>query len=378
MFDELIGVIRHHYGSEGFIPLHAPVFRGNEKKYVNDAIDSTFVSSVGAYVDRFENEFANYVKAKKAVVTGNGTSALHAALHLLGVRHRDEVLTQALTFVATANAISYCGAQPVFLDSDLDNLGMSPRSLESFLQENGEMRDGVCFNKKSNRPIRACVPMHVFGHPVRIKEIVSICDKFHIPVIEDAAESLGSFVDGVHTGLFGKVGVFSFNGNKILTSGGGGMLVTHDEQLAKRAKHLTTTAKVPHQWDFYHDEMGFNYRMPNLNAALALGQLEQIDSFLKSKRETASYYRESFEKLGLQFVVEPDYAQSNYWLNAVVFNDLHERNTFLEKSNKAGVMTRPIWTLMPNLPMYKDCLQTDLKNARYLSDRVVNIPSSVR
>jgi len=303
---------------------------------------------------------------------------LHTALHLLDVRHRDEVLTQALTFVATANAISYCGAQPIFVDSDLDNLGMSPTSLENFLLENGEVRDGVCFNKKTRRPIRACVPMHVFGHPVRIKEIVAICDRFHISVIEDAAESLGSFVDGVHTGLFGKVGVFSFNGNKILTSGGGGMLVTQDEQLGKRAKHLTTTAKVPHQWDFYHDEMGFNYRMPNLNAALALGQLEQLDIFLKNKRETADYYRESFAKVGMQFIAEPDYAHSNYWLNAIMFNSLEERNAFLERSNKAGVMTRPIWTLMPSLPMYKDCQRTDLKNARFLLDRVVNIPSSVR
>lgn len=378
MFSDVIGFIKDLYGQNGVIPLHAPLFIGNEKKYVNEAIDSTFVSSVGAFVNQFESEFAKYVGARTAVVTGNGTSALHAALHLMGVTDRDEVLTQALTFVATANAISYCGAEPVFVDSDYETLGMSPVSLEEFLHKYAEVREGICFNKMTERKIKACVPMHVFGHPVKIKEIVAICDRYGIPVIEDAAESLGSLYDGIHTGLFGKIGIFSFNGNKIITSGGGGMIVTQDEKLGKRAKHITTTAKVPHAWEFVHDESGFNYRMPNLNAALAMGQLEKLAFFVENKRETAQIYKDYFFKKGLHFVVEPKGARSNYWLNALLLKDRVERDSFLEETNSNGVMTRPIWTLMPDLPMYKNCLITDLSIARNLSDRVVNIPSSVR
>ncbi|WII71830.1 LegC family aminotransferase [Bdellovibrio sp. 22V] len=378
MFSDVIGFIKELYGNEQFIPLHAPVFKGNEKKYVNEAIDSTFVSSVGAFVDRFEVEFAKYVGAKKAVVTGNGTSALHAALHLLGVSNDDEVVTQALTFVATPNAISYCGAHPIFLDSDEDTLGLSPSSLEQFLSDCAEIRDGVCYNKKTNRRIRACMPMHVFGHPVKIRDIVKICDAFCIPVLEDAAESLGSVYDGVHTGLYGRIGVFSFNGNKIITSGGGGMIVTNDEALGKRAKHLTTTAKVPHAWEFYHDEIGFNYRMPNLNAALVFGQLEQLPSFILNKRETAEIYKNYFSKKGIQFFSEPQLAKSNYWLNAILLKDRSERDLFLQETNQNGIMTRPIWNLMPDLPMYKSAYTGDLTVARSLGDRIVNIPSSVR
>lgn len=378
MYNDVIKFVRDLYGQEGVIPLHAPIFSGNEKKYVNEAIDSTYVSSVGAFVDQFEKKFQEYTGAKKAVVTGNGTSALHAALSLLGVSHGDEVLTQALTFVATVNAVSYCGAHSVFIDSELSTLGMSPDSLETFLVKNAEVRGETCFNKVTGRRIMSCVPMHVFGHPVRIKEIVEICDRYKIPVIEDAAESLGSFLDGVHTGLYGKIGIFSFNGNKIITSGGGGMIVTQEEALGKRAKHITTTAKVPHQWEFYHDEVGFNYRMPNLNAALAVGQLERLPEFVENKRETARRYSDFFASKGIQFVMEPKGAKSNYWLNAIVLENKFERDTFLQETNKAGVMTRPIWVLMKDLPMYKDCQSTDLTVARNLCDRVVNIPSSVR
>ncbi|MGZ3774652.1 MAG: LegC family aminotransferase [Bdellovibrio sp.] len=378
MFSDVISFIKDLYGKEGFIPLHAPLFSGNEKKYVNEAIDSTFVSSVGAFVDRFERDFEKYTGAQRAVVTGNGTSALHAALHLVGVGHNDEVLTQALTFVATANAITYCGASAIFVDSDKETLGMSPESVEEFLSLHGEIRAGVCVNKKTGKVIRACVPMHVFGHPVKIKEIVAICDKYAIPVVEDAAESLGSFYEGKHTGLFGKVGVFSFNGNKIITAGGGGMIVTQDEDLGKRAKHITTTAKISHPWEFFHDEVGFNYRMPNLNAALVVGQLENLAKFVENKRQTAHSYKNFFNKKGIEFFVEPDGASSNYWLNAVLLKDKEERNLFLEKTNSQGVMTRPVWTLMPDLPMYKNCQTTNLSVARWLSDRIVNIPSSVR
>jgi len=378
MFEDIVSFIQDLYGHKKFIGLHEPIFVGNERKYVVDAIDSTFVSSVGAYVDSFEKHFADYVGAKKAIVTGNGTSALHAGLHLLGVQRDDEVLTQALTFVATANAIAYCQAQPIFLDSDRETLGMSPESLEQFLSENAAVEDGLCRNKKTGRIIRACVPMHVFGHPVKIERIVAICEKYQIAVLEDAAESMGSLWHGTHTGLFGKVGVFSFNGNKIITAGGGGMIVTHDEPLGKRAKHLTTTAKIPHPWEFEHDEMGFNYRMPNLNAALILAQLEKLDDFIANKRETAKRYQEFFNTKGIEFFTEPDGARSNYWLNAIFFKNQTERDRFLETTNKNGVMTRPAWKLMPQLAMYKDCQKTDLSISTDIVQRLVNIPSSVR
>ncbi|CAE79550.1 LegC family aminotransferase [Bdellovibrio bacteriovorus] len=378
MFSDVIAFIQDLYGSKSFIPLHAPIFTGNEKKYVIEAIDSTYVSSVGAFVDRFEVDFAKYVGAKKAVVTGNGTSALHAALHLLGVSRGDEVITQALTFVATPNAISYCGASPVFLDSDELTLGLSVTSLAEFLFQNAEVRGDFCYNKRTGNRIMACMPMHVFGHPVQIKEIVKLCDEYSIPVIEDAAESLGSEFEGRHTGLYGRIGVFSFNGNKIITSGGGGMLVTNDVDLGIRAKHLTTTAKVPHAWEFFHDEIGFNYRMPNLNAALIVGQLEQLPRFVRDKRETAQIYNSYFSHKGIEFVCEPFGAKSNYWLNAILLSSRSERDSFLNETNRSGVMTRPVWNLMPDLPMYRTNLCGDISVARMLSDRLVNIPSSVR
>lgn len=379
MFNDVISFIRSLYSEKDFVALHEPVFVGREREYVLDAIDSTFVSSVGAYVNKFEADFASYVGARKAVVTGNGTAALHTALHILGVQSGDEVITQALTFVATPNAISYCKAIPIFVDSDLKTLGMSPESLLEFLRSNAEVRDdGFCYNLKTNKRIKACVPMHVFGHPARIIEIVKICDEFHIPVIEDAAESVGSLFNGKHTGLFGKIGVFSFNGNKIITTGGGGMLVSEDEVLCSKAKHITTTAKVPHSWRFQHDELGFNYRMPNLNAALGLGQLEKIEEFVRNKRDLADLYQKFFFSKGIEFVVEPHGARSNYWLNAILLKDQKERDLFLEETNKSKVMTRPIWDLMVDLPMYRDCQRTDLSVAKALWNRIVNIPSSAR
>lgn len=378
MFRDIIDYVKSLYPRKEFISLHEPLFIGNERRYVSEAIDSTFVSSVGKFVDRFENEFCKYVGGERAIVTSNGTSALHAGLHVLGVGFNDEVLTQALTFVATSNAITYCGAWPVFIDSDIKTMGMSPVVLKQFLLENAVLRDGCCYNKKTGRAIKACIPMHVFGHPVQITKIVSICDEYNIPVLEDAAESVGSTFNDRQTGLFGKIGVYSFNGNKIITSGGGGLIITKDVELGKKIKHLTTTAKVPHAWDFFHDEVGFNYRMPNLNAAFALGQLEMLNSFIDNKRQLAGLYREYFKKKGIQFVDEPEGAKSNFWLNAIVLDSREQRDIFLMETNKSSVMTRPIWRLMSDLPMYKNCQTTDLECAKYLEDRVVNLPSSVR
>ena len=375
---EITSFIKSQFLGKDFISLHEPVFVGNEKKYVMDAIDSTFVSSVGKYVDRFEKEFAAYVGSRFAIATSNGTSALHVSLILAGVCAEDEVITQPLTFVATVNAISYCGAKPVFVDVDMDTLGMSPVSLSNFLQSNCELMGNRCINKTTKRQIKACVPMHTFGHPCKIAEIKEICDKWHIVLVEDAAESLASRYKGKHTGTFGKLGVFSFNGNKIVTSGGGGAIVTDDESLAKRAKHITTTAKIPHSWEFGHDEIGYNYRMPNINAALIVAQLEQLDMFRRNKRELAGRYQKFFETSDVNFIIEPQNSESNYWLNAIILKDKTQRDEFLKYSNDDGVMTRPIWKLMNKLAMFKESQCGDLSNAEYLEDRVVNIPSSVR
>lgn len=370
--------IKKTFNTGEFIPLHEPRFIGNEKNYLNDCIDSTFVSSVGAYVDRFEKEFAQYVGSKYAIATVNGTAALHVSLLLAGVQAEDEVITQPLTFVATLNAITYIGAKPVFVDVDRDTLGLSPKILEEFLTENCDVIDGRCINKKTKKWIKACVPMHTFGHPCRIDEIKRICDAWHITLVEDAAESLGSFYKGQHTGTFGKLSAFSFNGNKIITSGGGGVIVTDDESLAKRAKHLTTTAKVPHKWEYTHDSIGYNYRMPNLNAALLVAQMENLDSFRENKRELAKLYDAFFKENGIAFIQEPSNASSNYWLQAVILKNTEERDMFLDYTNSNGVMTRPIWTLMNKLEMFKESQCSDLSNALWLEARVVNIPSSVR
>jgi aminotransferase in exopolysaccharide biosynthesis len=375
----IVKFIRDLYKDKDFVALHEPVFIGNEEKYLNDCLDSTFVSSVGKYVDTFEKEFAKTIGSKYAIAVVNGTAALHISLILADVTRGDEVITQPLTFIATCNAISYIGAKPVFVDVDLDTMGLSPDSLQSFLEANCEVKEDKCINKTTGKTIKACVPMHTFGHPCKIEEIKHICDKWNIALVEDAAESLGSYYKGKHTGTFGKVGAFSFNGNKIITSGGGGAIVTDDEELAKRAKHLTTTAKVPHPYEYKHDEIGYNYRMPNLNAALLLAQLEQLDNFLKNKRELASLYEEFFKSYSnIRFIKEPQNSKSNYWLHAIELQDSDARDKFLEYTNKNKVMTRPVWKLMNELEMFKDCQCGSLDNAQYLEERVVNIPSGVR
>ena len=382
-YSNVLKFIRELYGAPtGFIPLHAPVFSGNEKAYLNECIDTTFVSSVGKFVDMFELEMAKFTGSARAVSCVNGTNALHLALKLVGVEAETEVLTQPLTFIATANAISYCGAKPVFIDVDNDTLGLSPVSLRKWLEENTvpPANSQSPINKSTGKPITACVPMHTFGHPCRIEEIVEICNTYNIPVVEDAAESLGSYYKGKHTGNFGKVGVLSFNGNKVLTTGGGGMLLFNDEQLATKAKHLTTQAKVPHPWEFNHDAVGYNYRMPNINAALGLAQLEQLPKFLESKRNIAESYKlffSKFKSLNINFVVEPINSKSNYWLNSILLGSKEERDEFLRYSNENGVMTRPVWTLMNKLPMFSDAQCGDLKNAEHIEDRLVNLPSSV-
>lgn len=378
MFEECVTFIQKIYNTQAFIPLHEPRFAGNEKKYLNDCIDSTFVSSVGQFVDRFEAEFARTVGAKYAVATVNGTAALHISLILAGVERDDEVITQPLTFIATANAISYIGANPVFLDVDLETMGLSPDALKSFLEQKCVITEGKCINRSSGKTIKVCVPMHTFGHPCRIDELKALCDEWHIVLVEDAAESLGSYYKNKHTGTFGTLAAFSFNGNKIITSGGGGVIVTDDEALAKRAKHLTITAKVPHKWEYVHDEIGYNYRLPNLNAALLCAQLEQLPHFLTDKRELAAEYKSFFESQNFQFFHEPKESRSNYWLNAVLMDNLKQRDAFLEYTNSHGVMTRPIWALMNKLEMFKTCQHDKLENALFLEERVINIPSSVR
>lgn len=378
-FQSIIDFIKIQFPEKDFIPLHAPLFIGNEKKYLIDAIDSTFVSSVGAYVDRFEALICEVTGAKHCVAIVNGTNALHMALLLAGVIRNDEVLSQSLTFIATCNAISYIGAKPTFVDVDKDTLGMSPEAFRLFLEKNAELKsDGFTYNRHSGARIKACVPMHTFGLPCRIDEIAAICAKWNIVLVEDAAESLGSYYNGKHTGTFGALGTFSFNGNKTITCGGGGALITDDDDIAKRAKHLTTQAKVSHPWAFIHDEIGYNYRMPNLNAALACAQLEQLDSYVTNKRELASSYEKFFSTQKIDFVTEIKGAKANYWLNAILFDNLEERESFLAFANSNGVMSRPVWELMHRLPMFLDAHRGDLDNSEYIADRLVNIPSSVR
>ena len=377
MFEDVIKGIRNIHKTKEFIPLHEPKFIGNEKKYLNECIDSTFVSSVGKFVDEFEEKIASYAGVKYAVATSNGTSALHIALILANVKSDDEVITQPLTFVATCNAISYCGAQPVFIDVDRDTMGLSPSALKYFLENHTTVKKQQCINNKTSKVIKACVPMHTFGHPCRIDEIKEICDKYYIFLIEDAAESVGSAYKGKHTGTFGQVGVMSFNGNKIITAGGGGCIVTDDESLAKKAKHLTTTAKVSHKWEYAHDVVGYNYRMPNLNAALLVAQLESLDDFISNKRKLASAYKKFFNGIDCVFVKELIDSRSNYWLNSIILKNKQQRDEFLDETNSNNVMTRPIWTLMNKLPMYEHAQCGSLTNSEWLEERVVNIPSSV-
>jgi Predicted pyridoxal phosphate-dependent enzyme apparently involved in regulation of cell wall biogenesis len=379
MYNHITRFIREVFNEPAeFIPLHAPCFIGNEKKYLNECIDSTYVSSVGKFVDRFEEMTAAYTGAAKAVVCVNGTNALHLALELVGVKPGDEIITQALTFIATANAISYCFAHPVFIDVDKDTMGLSPEKMKEWLSENVEIKGNECFNKNTGRRIKACIPMHTFGHPVHLDELINVCEEYHLTVIEDAAESLGSFYKGKHTGTFGKIGILSFNGNKTITTGGGGMLLFRDEETGVLAKHLSTQAKVPHRWEFVHDHIGYNYRMPNINAALGCAQMEHLPEFVNNKRELAQRYADFFNSIGIRFFIEPQGCSSNYWLNAILLKDKEERDAFLKYSNDNGIMTRPIWQLMNRLPMFSNCQSGDLSNSEWLEERVVNIPSSVR
>ena len=372
----LVELVRSVYG-DGFIPLHRPVFEGKEKQYLVDCIESNFVSSVGAKVTEFEQQIGSFTGARYAIATVNGTAALHVALHLAGVGPGDEVLSQALTFIATCNALSYAGATAVFIDVDRDTLGMSPHALQRFLEEHCERRDGGCWNRATGRRVAACVPMHTFGIPLRIDEIVAICDEYGIAVVEDAAESLGSWVGDRHTGTFGRLATLSFNGNKVITTGGGGMIITDDEALARRAKHLTTTAKIPHPYEFVHDEVGYNYRLPNLNAALGCAQMERLPRMLEIKAEVAARYRGFFAGTDVRFVEPLPGTTANWWLNAIVLDSEADRDALLEYTNSRDVMTRPIWRLMSRLPMFQHCQHDGLENSRWLEARVVNLPSSV-
>lgn len=407
-YHSLISFIRSIYQEPTeYIALHEPRFIGNEKKYLNECIDSSYVSGVGKFVGQFEQMCAHYAGAKYAVAAMNGTAALHIALQLAGVQRDDEVLTQALTFIATANAISYTGAHPVFLDVDKETLGLSPAAVETWLKENTELRplsvpnaqrpvlsaqrsdlsaqcspsqhfhsqQLACFNKTTNRRIAACVPMHTFGHPVKLDELIKILNQYNIPLIEDAAESIGSQYKNQHTGIFGKIGILSFNGNKLITTGGGGMIITDDEELAKLAKHLTTQAKVPHPWEFRHDHIGYNYRLTNINAALGCAQMEQLDYLISLKRKLAKQYQDFFAQTDLEFFTEPEHCRSNYWLNVIITKDRQQRDEILQYTNDHGVMTRPIWELMNRLPMFSHCQTDALENSIWLADRVVNIPS---
>ena len=398
MYQNVIGFIKDLYNNQEFVPLAVPKFIGNEKKYLNECIDTTFVSSVGKFVDRFEEDMAAYTGAKRAVVCVSGTNALHMSLMLVGVKRDDEVLTQALTFIATCNALSYIGAHPIFVDVDRSTMGLSPDAMKEWLQKNAEVRKNTrineldkshdfayqegeyaCYNKNTGRRIKACVPMHTFGHPVRIEEIAALCKEWHIELVEDAAESIGSKYKGQHTGTFGKVGAISFNGNKTITTGGGGMMLFNDEEMGAYAKHITTQAKIPHRWEFRHDHIGYNYRMPNINAALGCAQLENLDKYVADKRATAAAYAEYFKNVdGIEFFTEPENSYSDYWLNVVILPDHDKQLEFLQETNDNGVMTRPIWELMNRLPMFENCENDGLENTIFFADRVVNIPSSVR
>ncbi|WP_085319902.1 LegC family aminotransferase [Vibrio harveyi] len=372
----IVEFVRDTYKTDEFIPLHAPTFDGNEKAYVMETIESTFVSSVGKFVDDFERKIEAYTGTTKAVATVNGTAALHAALYMADVQRGDLVITQALTFVATCNALYHMGAEPVFVDVSPVSLGLCPKAVDAFLEENAEVTDVGCIHKKTGRRIKAVVPMHTFGHPVELDELVAVCLKWNITLVEDAAESLGSFYKGKHTGTIGDFGAVSFNGNKIITTGGGGMVLCKTQELGARTKHVTTTAKVPHPYEFFHDEPGFNYRMPNLNAALGCAQMEVIEQYLKQKRLLAEGYKNFFKGTDFNFVTEPEYAKSNYWLNAIVCPDKESREEVLACTNGSGVMTRPIWQLMHRLPMFENAIRGDLTYSEFIEAHLINLPST--
>lgn len=372
----LVEFVRDQYQTQEFIPLHAPTFAGNEKAYVTETIDSTFVSSVGKFVDEFERKMEAFTGSACAVATVNGTAALHAALYMAGVERGDLVITQALTFVATCNALYHMGAEPIFVDVSPVSLGLCPKAVNAFLEEHAQVTESGCIHKQTGRKIKAVVPMHTFGHPVELDELIAVCLKWHITLVEDAAESLGSFYKGKHTGTLGEFGAVSFNGNKIITTGGGGMVLCGTEETGRRTKHVTTTAKVPHPYEFFHDEPGFNYRMPNLNAALGCAQMEVLERYLAQKRQLAQQYQAFFADSDVTFVIEPEYAQSNYWLNAIICADAQQRNELLEQTNAAGVMTRPIWQLMHRLPMFEQALRGDLTHSEFIEAHLINLPST--
>ena len=376
--DKVLAAIQSVVGFDP-VSLHEPSFDGKELEYLKECIDSTYVSSVGKYVDKFEKDLTTYTGAKFAISVVNGTAALHIALKLAGVQSGDEVLLPALTFVATANAITYCGAIPHFADSEDSTLGIDVPKLREYLLRTTSQESGKCINKITGRVIRAIIPMHTFGHPSDIDGLQSISNDFNIALVEDAAESLGSFYGGQHTGTFGLLGTLSFNGNKTITTGGGGAILTNNEVLARQAKHITTTAKLPHAWEFRHDEIGYNYRMPNINAALGCAQLEQLPSKLKAKRELFLRYQSAFKGLkGVQLFSEPMNCQSNYWLQTLLLNEIESkyRDDLLSAANNSGIMMRPIWVSMNELKPFKDSPSMELTNAKLLSKRIVNIPSS--
>lgn len=372
----IVEFVRDTYRTDEFIPLHAPTFNGNEKAYVMETIDSTFVSSVGKFVDDFERKIEAYTGTAKAVATVNGTAALHAALYMADVQRGDLVITQALTFVATCNALYHMGAEPIFVDVSPVSLGLCPKAVDAFLSEHAEITEAGCIHRQTGKRIKAVVPMHTFGHPMELDELVAVCLKWNLVLVEDAAESLGSFYKGKHTGTMGDVSAISFNGNKIITTGGGGMVLCKTEELGARTKHVTTTAKVPHPYEFFHDEPGFNYRMPNLNAALGCAQMEVIEQYLKQKRQLAKCYENLFSGTDFQFVTEPDYAESNYWLNAIICPDKKSREEILAGTNSAGVMTRPIWQLMHRLPMFENAMRGDLTYSEFIEAHLINLPST--
>lgn len=384
MINNFVEFVRDLYKTDEFIPLHQPSFFGNEKEYVNHSIETTFVSSVSEYVGQFEEKLCQITGSKYAISIVNGTSALHLSLYAVGADNDCEVITQPLTFVATCNAIAYTGAKPLFLDVDKETLGLDYLAVKQFLEENAEIRDdGACYNKLTNKKIVACVPMHTFGHPLKINELVDLCHSWRIPVIEDAAEALGSYsVQGEqkqHCGTVGDLGVLSFNGNKVVTTGGGGAILTNNSDYASRLKHLSTTAKKPHKWEFNHDEVGFNYRMPGLNAALGCAQLESLDEIIKDKRAVASFYNDwSADEGSLNFVGEPLGAQSNYWLNAFLLPNQSERDHFLKETNESGIMTRPVWNKMNELDAFSDSFCGNLRVSEEVASMLVNVPSSPR
>jgi perosamine synthetase len=362
------------------IALHEPCFSGNEWVYVKDCLDTGWVSSVGKYVNKFESMLSEFTGVRRSVAVVNGTAALQICLKLVGVKQGDEVLIPALTFVATANAVAYCGGTPHFVDSEERTLGLDPKKLSDYLYDIAEIRSGECINKQTGHQIKAVMPMHAFGHPVDLEPLVALCQRYKLELVEDAAESLGSFYKGKHTGNWGKVSAVSFNGNKTITTGGGGAILTNDDELGELAKHLTTTARVPHKLAISHDHIGYNYRLPNINAALGCAQLEQLSGFIKKKRNLAEKYREAFAGIGgARFFVEPDFATSNYWLNVLLLDGIfsNQRDFLLEMTNNNGILTRPAWTLMHRLPMFEHCPRMDLKIAEDLEDRIINLPSSV-